>query len=101
LFIGTHTDNMRDAIAKGRSPHRRKRRFSRQSVEEVRRLYATGECSQVALAERYSTDQSHISRILNGICWGNRRPPGSGPITPAKVSYNHAFDFDFGSDKSG
>jgi hypothetical protein len=88
-------DNMRDAIAKGRSPLGRKRRFSRRSVEEVRHLYSTGKYGQTALAEMYGTDQSHISRILNGIYWGNRRPPGSGPITPAKVSYNHAFDFDF------
>jgi hypothetical protein len=93
LFIGTHTENMQDALTKGRNLGGRNRRVSRRIIEEVRYFYATGNYSQTALAEKFGTDQSHISRILNGSRWGKQRPPGVGPITPASVSYNYTFDF--------
>lgn len=38
-------------------------------IREMRRLWATGEWSQVDLARRFSTDNSNVSRIVRGQHW--------------------------------
>jgi hypothetical protein len=45
LFLGTHEDNMRDAVSKGRSVHHDKQwacKLTPESVREIRRLAAEG-----------------------------------------------------------
>jgi|DEB0MinimDraft_6_1074348.scaffolds.fasta_scaffold137259_2 hypothetical protein len=63
LFLGTHTDNMRDKVAKGRFRNGdRNKRVTDDEVEDIRASSETG----VALARRYGISQSLISMIRSG-----------------------------------
>lgn len=78
LMLGTHLENMRDSVAKGR-------RFIGDQVGEanggskltnavvlaIRREYATGGVSQKKLGEKYGTDQSNVSLVVNRKKWGH------------------------------
>lgn len=94
LFLGTAADNKRDEVAKQRhvrgdrhpnhgrafaqpEPEQRARgvqnaaaRLSGDEVREIRRLYAAG-ATQVALAERFGTPQTNISRIVRRLAWAH------------------------------
>jgi len=73
LFLGTQTDNMRDAIEKGRimgscgedSPSAK---LSEEDVLAIRREYANG-CLQDDLAKQYGVTQAHISSIVLRKAW--------------------------------
>lgn len=87
LFLGTHTDNMRDAKAKGRtavpSPMGRfaprrgadnpATKLSGQAVKEIRDAYAEGRGSYMALAQRYGVCGSTIANIIKGRTWRHLR----------------------------
>lgn len=74
LFAGTRVDNMRDCAKKGRSgpqlhPHKQARgsrngnsKLAESDISLIRAAYANGE-TLVTIAERYSVDQSCISKI--------------------------------------
>lgn len=77
LFTGTHSDNMRDAAAKGRlalqvpgriarvsGPLHPQARLSSEQVEEVRRLYAAGKITQRELATRFGVSEQTIGHIV-------------------------------------
>lgn len=64
LFKGTHADNMKDMVAKGRST----RRISRAQGDAARKLYADG-MTQQAIADQLGIGQSHISRIIRNQAW--------------------------------
>lgn len=69
LFVGTHTDNMRDAAQKDRLPSGSSHTFSRLTEEEVRemkRFRADGHRLRI-LSARYGVTESAVSRICNGI----------------------------------
>jgi hypothetical protein len=74
LFLGTHQDNMRDMVAKGRSDGiRRANRgqgchFSKFSPEQVLRIRADRRPQRV-IAQEYSVRPSSISRIKSGLHW--------------------------------
>ena len=74
LFLGTHSDNMRDKAAKGRS-HRPsgakngRARLSPADVLEVRRLRADEKFSQQKIADIYGVSQQTISHLLRGETW--------------------------------
>ena len=84
LFLGTHADNMRDMIAKGRAPlHRGESnphaKLTRSQVEQIRALYKglqhrfrprTGP-TQTELAEQFGVTQEHIASIVRGACWAD------------------------------
>jgi hypothetical protein len=71
LFLGTHLDNARDKMAKGRwrwaplfgeaSPSAK---LTDAEVDAIRQEYAAGGVSQRALAARYGVHQVHISRLV-------------------------------------
>jgi len=72
LFLGTHTDNMKDCISKGRHGFKIGRgemngyvKLTDVQVEEIRR--ATN-MSQRALSRMYGVTQSHIWRIRHNVC---------------------------------
>lgn len=76
LFLGTHTDNMRDMTRKGRGKVPRLRgnaspvrKLHSQSVHEIRMKYQTGSFSQSQLAKEYNVAQATINRIINGKAW--------------------------------
>ncbi len=64
LFLGTNTDNARDRETKRRSvlPHGYTNLTEEERVE-IRRLYAAGGISQMALAREFGVAQSTISLI--------------------------------------
>ena len=68
LFIGSQSDNIRDAISKGRiSSEILATKLTRNEVNEIRWL--KGKRSQGELAKTYGVNQSHISRIQSGKVW--------------------------------
>ena len=74
LFIGTQSDNIKDAFSKGRKfnyagEDHYASKLSLSEVEYIRNRYANGNCTQVELAKKYSMTQSAISRIINHKRW--------------------------------
>jgi len=70
LFLGSHQENMRDAVQKGRTSkgeHRPLAKLSEGQVEEIR---ASTE-SQRVLAGRYGVCQQHISEVKSGSKWSH------------------------------
>lgn len=70
LFLGTHTDNMRDMIAKGRKRTTKGEanpgaKLTEQAVREIR-----GDSrSNQAVARSYGVSKSLVSAVRNGIVW--------------------------------
>jgi len=74
LFAGTHSDNMKDAIVKGRFKFNRKRKFgednashklSKEQVNEIKILVGNGLTHQ-HVANGFGVHQSTVTRIVNG-----------------------------------
>lgn len=88
LYLGTALDNGIDRRGRNR-PHRRNLQFSRAEVEDMRARYATGTIRQKDLALEYGTDQTVISRIVQGKSYrfdrapraNRKRPPPEIPLT--------------------
>jgi hypothetical protein len=81
LFLGTHQDNMDDAVAKGRmkvvvprsasevgSKYRVK--LTLDDVKTIRHLYFAERRNQREIAKYFGLVQQHVSRIVNGLRWG-------------------------------
>lgn len=75
LFLGTHTDNMRDMANKGRTGGIRTGKDNRNTkltpgqVREIRLRYTSTKVSQRALAKEYGITQTAIFYILKGKNW--------------------------------
>ena len=67
LFLGTKGDNNRDCASKRR--HVGNRLLTKQQVQEIRDLYATGSWKQADLARRFGVTQPAVSLIVNGERW--------------------------------
>ena len=91
LYVGTHADNMRDKVSRGRcsSLPGESNPFAKLTAErvgQVRSLYATGRFTQRELARHFSIAQSHVGRIVRGEAWivqpteGARSCPASPPF---------------------
>ncbi len=73
LFLGTHTDNMKDMTRKGRGKPMRgdahtSAKLNRAKVADIRRRIAAGEV-QRRLAEEYGVRNDIINRIHKGKIW--------------------------------
>jgi hypothetical protein len=71
LFAGTHTDNMQDAVSKGRRPKGSDINTSRLSQDDVRDIIgfiAIG-CNDAYIAERFEVSRMSIYCIRNGRSW--------------------------------
>ena len=81
LFVGTHTDNMRDCVQKGRKNFCLGERhgMSKLTEADIQHILRLAEImprgKQRILAERFGVRQQAISRILSGKRWGHLRPP--------------------------
>ncbi len=82
LFIGTHKDNMQDCISKGRGGRLSGEKHPRSiltwdEVDEIRRLYLSGECTQTEISKLFATDKQNIWHIVHYRSWklneGNER----------------------------
>lgn len=62
LFLGTQTDNMQDAVRKGRIAHKL-------TEEDVRTIRADKTSLQRVLGEKYGVSFQQISRIKSGKQW--------------------------------
>ena len=100
LFLGTHADNVRDKIEKGRMRHGHlygeespQSKFSDATVKSIFRMWRDG-MTQTSIARKLGCSQSMISAILlrkkrawasEGETYSPRmgRPSGSRPISPS------------------
>jgi hypothetical protein len=73
LFIGTHKDNMRDKVAKGRCNQARERnnyaKLDPELVRQIREAVAAGGTTQCAVAQRFGISESLVSVVVNGRRW--------------------------------
>jgi hypothetical protein len=65
LFLGTHLDNMRDSVAKGRNYTPK---LSAEKVREIRERFAHGE-SKNSLSKAYGVARSVIRGVVNQTLW--------------------------------
>jgi len=72
LEIGTHADNMNDMKVRGRAPRGSRSgnaKMTWDSVRELRKLYATGNYTQMQLAVRFNISSSQVGYIVGGKQW--------------------------------
>lgn len=81
LFVGTHTDNMRDMAAKGRigaytHPEKVARgersgcvKLTEADVLAIRRIYASGSKTQRPLAAQFKVSQGTIWQVVSRTTW--------------------------------
>jgi hypothetical protein len=78
LYIGSHRQNMDDAVARkrmgGNGGVRNGMRLTDEQVIEMRAAYQAGE-RQTALAARYGVSQANVSLIVRGEAWVHLLPP--------------------------
>lgn len=79
LFLGTHEDNMRDMVAKGRSHtyHGPDHTKSKLSHDDVRYIRSCDE-SSYALAKRFNVTPKTIRNVWSGISY--KTTPGAPPV---------------------
>lgn len=73
LFLGTHTDNMRDMWSKGRKSHRGERnsraKLTKEDVQKIRNLYSAEYGQQPLLAKQFGVSRTMIGYIVRGQSW--------------------------------
>lgn len=74
LFLGTHTDNMRDCLAKGRfycGVRHQWAKLDEHAVRQIRAEYALPGANQYQIARRFGVQQGLISQIVNRRIWAH------------------------------
>lgn len=66
LFLGTHSDNKRDSLRKGRGGTQK---LTVKDVRNIHKLFTAGERTQQELADRYNVGRSTIAVITAQINW--------------------------------
>ena len=69
LIIGTHQDNVRDRVARGRSAKGLKNGRSKMTRQAVLKVYNEKKTSRTELARRYGVDRQVIRKIQIGETW--------------------------------
>lgn len=77
LFLGTHSQNMKDKVEKGNSPKGEKNvnsKLTKNDVEQIRKIYwknfgTKNHVSMNSLAKKYNVNRTTISNILNNKTW--------------------------------
>lgn len=63
LYWGTESSNQQDCVERGRNPNAK---LTKDSINEIRELYATGLYTHRDLGPMFGVDCSEISRLLTG-----------------------------------
>lgn len=74
LELGTHKDNSKDMVDRGRSTKGTNIGSSKLTVDkvkEIKTLLSNPNLKQEELAQKYSVSREMISSIKNGRCWKN------------------------------
>lgn len=70
LFLGTHQDNMKDKIKKGRSNKGAKNGHAKLTASDVAKIKElNGSITQKEISQIFSVSQVQISRIVTGKRW--------------------------------
>lgn len=81
LFVGTHQDNTRDMMAKGRSCRGERNgsaKLTAEIVGSIRAEAAAGKRGvQARIAERLGLSNQHISEIVRGLVWADSNRDGT------------------------
>jgi DNA-binding XRE family transcriptional regulator len=67
LQLGTHKENMYDAIKIGNHISDKTRILSNEDVDEIRRLYKRTSLTQKEISEKFGVTRQHITSIINGV----------------------------------
>ena len=74
LSQGTHEENMREKVERGRAPRGEQHvaaKLTADDVAEIKRLRATGEWSQSRLARKFGISPTQVWRIAHGYKWAH------------------------------
>lgn len=81
LFVGTHTDNMRDAAQKNRlrlwdvfnqwGTQNPSSKLNEAAVLEIRDLYKSGDWTQKALGQRFGVSDVAVRKVLSEKTWAH------------------------------
>ena len=89
LLLGTHAQNSRDMVDRGRSTFGARNpaaRLTAEQVVEIRARYATGRYRQRDLADQFGVSRSHISGILSGRFWTPKATSERPEVNPDMTS---------------
>ena len=78
LFLGTHADNMRDMVEKGRGRHlsgeaHGSARLTKSDVAKIGVLYSFGRLTKTSIGKEFGISRQHVSRIVKGERWREER----------------------------
>lgn len=72
LFLGTHVDNSKDMVQKGRvarGVRHHKAKLTEEQIKEIRLKHSNHQIPQKQIADEYGVGQPQISRILSRTHW--------------------------------
>ncbi len=69
LILGTHQDNVKDRVKRGRSANGIRNGRAKMVPKEVLKVYRDKKSSRKELAEKYGVDKQVIRKIQLGITW--------------------------------
>ena len=74
LFLGTHTQNMRDCVSKGRNVNQRGQKhgmakLTDADVIEIRRRFETERVSKRTLSVEFGISDVMVGLIIRKVCW--------------------------------
>jgi hypothetical protein len=73
IFLGTHKENLHDAIKKGRKAILRGEQIATKltsdKVIQIRKLFFNGECTLQEIADRYGICKGYTWNVVHGLFW--------------------------------
>jgi len=80
LYFGTHADNMRDMVERGRgnhTPHMGEEngnaKLTDQAVRDIRVLFSRDGVTRQSLSKTYGVSHSVVARVITGKAWSHVR----------------------------